>query len=135
MRHQNWSKNDKAVSWFCYFQTCPVFYINKLSFIIKYKYCKQINKYLYCCELHLFSGLLLFWYQWYNWTSFYVCYAPGSNLYYINSKRHSKLDLNSHLIMNLLTFTSRYLVQFCNFYPQLCLATDSQHLNWCKSFA
>ena len=34
--------------------------------VIKYKYCKQINKYFYFYDLDLFSGLFLFWYQWYT---------------------------------------------------------------------
>ena len=36
-------------------------------------------------------------------------------------KRHSKLHLNSHLIKNLLTFATGYLVKFCNFYLQWSL--------------
>ena len=38
-------------------------------------------------------------------------------------KRHSKLHLNSRTIKNFLTLASRYLQQFCNFYPQLSLQT------------
>ena len=73
--------------------------LHKLGYIIRYKYCKQINKYLYCYGLHLFQTLLC------------------------KFKRHSKLHLNSNSIKNLLTFTSGYLVKFCNFYPQLSLET------------
>ena len=38
-------------------------------------------------------------------------------------KRHSKLDLNSHSIKNLLTFASGNLMKFYNFYLQLGLET------------
>ena len=57
--------------------------------------------------LNKFSCLLCTWFQ-------YLLYI---------FKRHSKLHLNSHPIKNLLTFTSGYLMKFCNFYPQLCLET------------
>ena len=67
--------------------------LHKQSIIIKYKCCKQINKYLYCYELHLFSGLFLF------------------------------LHLNFHPIKNLLTYASGYLKKFCNFYAHLNLET------------
>ena len=43
-----------------------IFYTSKQSCIIKYNYCKQINEYICSYELHLCSGLILFWYQWYT---------------------------------------------------------------------
>ena len=48
------------------FLTCLVVYKIKQSFIIKYKECKWINKYLYCYELHSFFSLFVFWYHWYT---------------------------------------------------------------------
>ena len=56
---------------------------------------KQINKYLYCNELHLFSSLFLFWFQSNTEQVFlFVMYLVPITIY--KFKRRSELHLNSH---------------------------------------
>ena len=94
----------------------------KQSFMIKHEYFKQINKYLYCYELQLFSGLFLFWYQ--DILNRFSCLVHTCFQYVLYKfKRHSKLHLNSYSFKNLLTFASGYLVKLCKLNPQLSLET------------
>ena len=56
---------------------------------------KQINKYLYWNELHLFPALFLFWFQWYTEQVFmFGVYLVPISIYKL--KRQIKLHLNSH---------------------------------------
>ena len=56
---------------------------------------KQINKYLYCNELHLFSALFLFWFQWQTEQVFmFGIYLVRITL--CKFKWQIKLHLNSH---------------------------------------
>ena len=55
----------------------------------------NINKYLYCNELHLFSVLFLFWFQWHTEQVFmFGKYLVPISIY--KFKRQIKLRLNSH---------------------------------------
>ena len=83
---------------------------------------KQINKYLYCNERHLFSALFLFWLQWYTgWVFMFGIYLVLIYIYiYINSKDR-KLHLNSYYKFgNICIRIPPGIVQF---YPHLSLET------------